>query len=316
MYGVPRHAAAQSGRLLRVLLVWQRALSAGTNAGRVLHALAAMTDIEITEAEVQISEPLARIHGEPMLEMPHDLYIPPDALEVVLETFQGPLDLLLYLIRKHNLDVLDIPMAQLTRQYMDYIDMMQRNRMELAAEYLLMAAVLIEIKSRMLLPRPPKAEEGEPEDPRAELMRRLLEYEQMKLAAQKLNELPQAGRDFELVQVLIERTVEQRLPNVAAEDLRHAWLAILARAKQNTHHKVRREELSVRERMTQILRTLHHGEFEPFENLFDANGGIPQLVVTFIAILELGKETLVEITQSETLGNIYVRSSRNLVAAE
>jgi len=273
----------------------------------------------MSETETAIEEqsaPLAHIHGEPLLEMPQDLYIPPDALEVVLETFQGPLDLLLYLIRKHNLDVLDIPMAQLTLQYMSYIDAMQRNRMELAAEYLLMAAVLIEIKSRMLLPRPPKVEEGEPEDPRAELMRRLLEYEQMKLAAQKLNELPQAGRDFELVQVLIERTVEQRLPDVGVEDLRHAWLAILARAKQNAHHKVRREELSVRESMTHILRTLHHGEFEPFENLFDATGGIPQLVVTFIAILELAKETLIEITQSETLGNIYVRSSRSITAAD
>jgi segregation and condensation protein A len=269
-----------------------------------------------TSAILPQAEPVARIHGEPLLEMPQDLYIPPDALEVVLETFQGPLDLLLYLIRKHNLDVLDIPMAQLTQQYMAYIDMMQQHRLDLAAEYLLMAAVLIEIKSRMLLPRPPKLEEEGPEDPRAELMRRLLEYEQMKLAAQKLNELPQAGRDFELVQVLIERTVEQRLPDVSAEDLRHAWLTILARAKQNAHHKVRREELSVRERMTEILRILRHGEFEPFENLFDVNGGIPQLVVTFIAILELGKETLIEITQSETLGNIYVRASRNLVAAE
>jgi len=260
--------------------------------------------------------PVARIHGEPMLEMPQDLYIPPDALEVVLETFQGPLDLLLYLIRRHNLDVLDIPMAQLTQQYMDYIEVMQRNRLELAAEYLLMAAVLIEIKSRMLLPRPPKASEEGAEDPRAELMRRLLEYEQMKLAAQKLNELPQAGRDFELVQVLIEHTVEQRLPNVAVEDLRQAWLALLARAKLNAHHKVRREELSVREQMTRLLRQLRHGEFEVFENLFDANGGIPQLVVTFIAILELAKENLVEITQSETLGNIYVRASRSLTAVE
>lgn len=260
--------------------------------------------------------PLARIHGEPLLEMPKDLYIPPDALELVLETFQGPLDLLLYLIRKHNLDVLDIPMAQLTQQYMSYIEAMQRNRLELAAEYLLMAAVLIEIKSRMLLPRPPKASEDGVEDPRAELMRRLLEYEQMKLAAQKLNELPQAGRDFELVQVLIEETVVQRLPNVAVEDLRQAWLALLARAKLNTHHKVRREELSVREQMTRLLRQLRHGEFEMFENLFDASGGIPQLVVTFIAILELAKETLVEITQSETLGNIYVRASRSLTAAD
>jgi segregation and condensation protein A len=270
----------------------------------------------MTETDLQ-PVPLARIHGEPLLEMPQDLYIPPDALEVVLETFQGPLDLLLYLIRRHNLDVLDIPMAQLTQQYMDYIEIMQRHRLELAAEYLLMAAVLIEIKSRMLLPRPPKASEDESgEDPRAELMRRLLEYEQMKLAAQKLNELPQAGRDFELVQVLIEQTVVQRLPIVAVEDLRQAWLALLARARLNAHHKVRREELSVREQMTRILRHLRHGEFEAFENLFDTNEGIPHLVVTFIAVLELAKETLVEITQTEVLGNIYVRASRSLTTAE
>lgn len=275
---------------------------------------AVTTEPAANESAAQAS-PVARIHGEPMLQMPQDLYIPPDALEVVLETFQGPLDLLLYLIRKHNLDVLDIPMAQLTQQYMSYIEAMQRNRMELAAEYLLMAAVLIEIKSRMLLPRPPKVNEEESaEDPRAELMRRLLEYEQMKLAAQKLNELPQAGRDFELVQVLIERTVEERLPNVSAEDLRQAWLALLARAKLHAHHKVRREELSVREQMTHVLRRLRHGEFEPFESLFDLNGGIPQLVVTFIAILQLAKDTLVEITQTETLGNIYVRASSSLTA--
>ena len=248
----------------------------------------------VNKSEFQLQpQAVAHIHGEPLTEMPRDLYIPPDALEVVLETFQGPLDLLLYLIRKHNLDVLDIPMAQLTQQYMGYIEAMQRNRMELAAEYLLMAAVLIEIKSRMLLPRPPKASEEETgEDPRAELMRRLLEYEQMKLAAQKLNELPQAGRDFELVQVLIERTVEQRMPSVSADDLRHAWLSLLARAKLNAHHKVKREELSVREQMTHVLRKLRHGEFEPFENLFE----------------------LVEIMQTETLGNIYVRASANITA--
>jgi segregation and condensation protein A len=270
----------------------------------------------MTETILQ-PNPIAHIHGEPMLELPRDLYIPPDALEVVLEAFQGPLDLLLYLIRKHNLDVLDIPMARLTQQYMEYIEAMQRGRMELAAEYLLMAAVLIEIKSRMLLPRPPKVSEEEGgEDPRAELMRRLLEYEQMKLAAQMLNEMPQAGRDFELVQVLIERTVEQRLPHVAVEELRQAWVALLARAKLNAHHKVRRDELSVREQMTHILRKLRHGEFEPFENLFDTGGGIPMLVVTFIAILELAKETLVEITQTETLGNIYVRASRSITTAE
>jgi segregation and condensation protein A len=258
--------------------------------------------------------PLARIHGEPMLEMPLDLYIPPDALEVVLATFQGPLDLLLYLIRKHNLDVLDIPMAQLTQQYMSYIELMQRNRLELAAEYLLMAAVLIEIKSRMLLPRPKKIDEEGDDDPRAELMRRLLDYEQMKLAAQQLNELPQVGRDFELVQVFIEHTVAQRLPDVAVEDLRQAWLLLLARAKLSAHHTVRREELSVREQMTRILRQLRHGEFEDFANLFDLNEGLPQLIVTFIAMLELAKETLLEITQTETLGKIYVRANRSLNA--
>ena len=273
----------------------------------------------MSEAEVQtqlpLTDPVARIHGEPMMAMPQDLYIPPDALEVVLETFQGPLDLLLYLIRKHNLDVLDIPMAQLTRQYLVYIEVMQQHRLELAAEYLLMAAVLIEIKSRMLLPRPPKpGEEESGEDPRVELMRRLLEYEQMKQAAQKLNELPQAGRDFELVQVLIERTVVERLPNVSVEDLRSAWLTLLTRAKVHAHHKVRREELSVREQMTKVLRQLRDTDFVPFESLFEENSSIPLLVVTFIAILELAKESLVEITQTESLGNIYVRTCRAITA--
>ncbi|MDD5299827.1 MAG: ScpA family protein [Gallionella sp.] len=258
--------------------------------------------------------PIARIHGEPLLELPQDLYIPPDALELVLENFQGPLDLLLYLIRKHNLDVLDIPMAELTRQYMTYIEMMQQHRLELAAEYLLMAAVLIEIKSRMLLPRPPKVSEEGGEDPRAELMRRLLEYEQMKLAAQKLNELPQAGRDFAIVQVLIERTVQERLPEVSVEDLRQAWLGLLARAKLHTHHKVRREQLSVREQMTHVLRCLQGSEYVAFDKLFDVEGGVPKLVVTFIAILELAKEYLVEIQQSETFGSIYVRTSRAITA--
>ena len=273
-----------------------------------------MSDSE-AQLQTQPANPVAHVHGEPMLEMPLDLYIPPDALEVVLESFQGPLDLLLYLIRKHNLDVLDIPMAALTQQYMGYIEAMQRHRLELAAEYLLMAAVLIEIKSRMLLPRPPKENEEEgAEDPRAELMRRLLEYEQMKLAAQKLNEVPQAGRDFELVQVLIERTVIERLPCVSVEDLRHAWLALLTRARVNAHHKIRREELSVREQMTKVLRRLRDTDFVPFEELFDLSDGIPHLVVTFIAILELAKECLVEIQQTETLGNIYVRTSRAITA--
>ncbi|MBI4808136.1 MAG: segregation/condensation protein A [Nitrosomonadales bacterium] len=274
-----------------------------------------MNETEVQLQQTQPASPVAHVHGEPMMEMPLDLYIPPDALEVVLESFQGPLDLLLYLIRKHNLDVLDIPMAALTKQYMTYIEAMQQHRLELAAEYLLMAAVLIEIKSRMLLPRPPKASEDESaEDPRAELMRRLLEYEQMKMAAQKLNQVPQAGRDFELVQVLIERTVIERLPHVTVEDLRHAWLALLTRARVNAHHKVSREELSVREQMTKVLRRLRDTDFVPFEELFDLTDGVPHLVVTFIAILELAKECMVEITQTETLGNIYVRTSRALTA--
>lgn len=264
----------------------------------------------LSQSDLPMTTPVAFVHGQPMTEMPQDLFIPPDALEVALESFQGPLDLLLYLIRRHNLDPLDIPMAQLTQQYIGYIEAMQQHRMELAAEYLLMAAVLIEIKSRMLLPRPPKqGDEVSEEDPRAELMRRLLEYEQMKLAAQKLNELPQAGRDYELVQVLIERTVVERLPNVTVEDLRTAWLALLTRAKVNASHKVRREELSVREQMTKVLRRLREVEFVPFEELFEPEEGIPMMVVTFIAILELAKETLIEITQTESLGNIYVRTA-------
>ena len=246
--------------------------------------------------------------------MPLDLYIPPDALELVLATFQGPLDLLLYLIRKHNLDVLDIPMAELTRQYMGYIEMMQQHRLELAADYLLMAAVLIEIKSRMLLPRHTKISDESGEDPRAELMRRLLEYEQMKQAAQKLNELPQAGRDFGIVQVLVEPGLQERLPEVSLDDLRLAWLGLLARAKLNTHHKVRREQLSVREQMTHILRRLRGGEFVEFDQLFDVQGGIAKMVVTFIAVLELAKEYLVEIQQNETFGSIYVRTSRAIAA--
>jgi len=269
----------------------------------------------LRQGDLPITPPVAYIHGQPMAEMPQDLYIPPDALEVALESFQGPLDLLLYLIRRNNLDPLDIPMAQLTLQYIGYIEAMQQHRLELAAEYLLMAAVLIEIKSRMLLPRPPKENgEASEEDPRAELMRRLLEYEQMKLAAHKLNELPQAGRDFELVQVLIERTVVERLPSVTVEDLRNAWLGLLTRAKVNASHTVRREELSVREQMSKVLRQLRHGEYVTFEQLFAADAGIPMLVVTFIAILELAKETLIDIAQTESLGNIYVRTRHAIIA--
>jgi segregation and condensation protein A len=249
--------------------------------------------------------PVAKIHGELLTEMPRDLYIPPDALEVFLETFQGPLDLLLYLIRKHNLDVLDIPMAELTRQYMAYIELMRVNQFELAAEYLLMAAMLIEIKSRMLLPSPTTRDEEEG-DPRAELVRRLLEYEQMKMAAQRLDELPQAERDFMLVRVWVDHTTEERLPEVSGEDLRSAWLRLVGRSQANRSHHVTREELSVRAHMSAILIRLGGRKFVEFGELFDPGGGIAELVVAFLALLELIRDHQVEVTQHRTFGIIYV----------
>lgn len=260
--------------------------------------------------------PIARVYGEPLLQMPQDLYIPPDALEVFLEAFEGPLDLLLYLIRKQNLNVLDIPMAQLTHQYMQYVDMMRVNQLELAAEYLLMAALLIDIKSRMLLPKPPSASpDDEGADPRAELVRRLLEYEQMKLAARRLDELPQAMRDFAMVQVWVEEIAAKRLPQVDPDDLRSAWLGLVARAKMASHHKVTRGELSVREHMTRILRRLSQREFVEFAELFEIETGVAELVVTFLALLELAREALVEISQHQAYGTIYVRSTHFLTAA-
>ncbi len=255
--------------------------------------------------------PIGKFRGELVLELPRDLYIPPDALEVFLETFEGPLDLLLYLIRKHNLDVLDIPMARLTEQYLEYVELMRQKSLELAGEYLVMAAVLIEIKSRMLLPRP-AASAQEEHDPRAELMRRLLAYEQMKLAAQRLDALPQAGRDFALVQVWIERTAEQVLPNINTEDLRQAWLWLLMRANVNQHHRGSRDQLSVREHMTQILRRLQDVRFLEFTQLFSPELGIPKLIVSFLAVLELARETLIELTQHEPYSPIYVKLTHGL----
>lgn len=205
-------------------------------------------------------EPVARIYGEPLESLPQDLYIPPDALAVMLDAFEGPLDLLLYLIRKANVDILDIPMAPLTRQYLDYVEAMRAQNLELAAEYLVMAAMLIEIKSRMLLPRPKLPGETEAEDPRAELVRRLMEYEQMKLAGQKLNELPQAERDFYWVDTLVEKSLLVRLPEVSVDDLQLAWQAVLRQAVLKSHHKISREELSVREHMGIILRCLQEAE--------------------------------------------------------
>lgn len=248
----------------------------------------------------------ARLYGEPLFRMPTDLYIPPDALEVFLEAFEGPLDLLLYLIRKQNFNILDIPMAQVTLQYLEYVDQIRITNLELAAEYLLMAAMLIEIKSRMLLPVR-KTDSEEAEDPRAELVRRLLEYEQMKLAAREIDALPQLGRDYVRTQIYIEQNTVTRWPDVNLDDLQAAWADVIKRAKLTAHHTISREELSVREHMTGILRRLQSARFVEFADLFDPARGVPVLVVNFIALLELAKETLIEITQAEPFAPIYVR---------
>jgi segregation and condensation protein A len=250
---------------------------------------------------------VARLYGEPLFRMPQDLYIPPDALEVFLEAFEGPLDLLLYLIRRQNFNILDIPLADVTRQYLGYIDQLRQRNLELAGEYLLMAAMLIEIKSRMLLPPKKAADGGEAEDPRAELVRRLIEYEQIKLGAARIDALPLAGRDFLRAQVHIEQALEPSLPDVNPADLRQAWAEILQRARLNQHHTISREQLSVREFMTIVLRKLQGRRFVEFHDLFDTTRGTPVLVVTFIAMLELSRERLLEVTQAEAFAPIYVR---------
>src|SRR6185503_12517670 len=259
------------------------------------------------QSALDLALPVAKIRGEPLTELPADLYIPPEALSVFLEAFEGPLDLLLYLIRRHSLDILDIPMAELTRQYMEYVEAMRDTQLELAAEYLLMAALLIEIKSRMLLPRPPRAEDEEPGDPRAELVRRLLEYERMKKAAHSLGELPVAGRDFSVVEVYIEQALAERLPDIHVADLSEAWRSILTRAKMTKHHRITREQLSVRAHMSRILRALAPGQFVEFSDLFEPERGVPVLVVSFLACLELAREALIEITQQSPFDPIYVK---------
>lgn len=249
----------------------------------------------------------ARLYGEPLFKVPNDLYIPPDALEIFLEAFEGPLDLLLYLIRKQNFNILDIPMAQVTLQYLEYVEQIRKHNLELAAEYLLMAAMLIEIKSRMLLPVKKSDATDDGEDPRAALVRRLLEYEQMKLAAYDLNALPQLGRDFLHAQVFVEQNTVLHWPQVDVHDLQMAWADVMRRAKLVSHHKISREELSVREHMSGILRRLQSAKFVEFADLFDPSRGAPVVVVNFIALLELAKETLIEITQAEAYAPIYVR---------
>jgi segregation and condensation protein A len=253
--------------------------------------------------------PLAIVRGEPMLQMPQDLYIPPDALEVILEAFEGPLDLLLYLIRRQNLDILDIPVAEITRQYMDYIEMMRDvMRLELAAEYLLMAAILAEIKSRLLLPRPP-AEEGVEEDPRAELVRRLQEYERFKRAAEDIDALPRMERDMAPAHADVgDRNVIKLPPPLDLKEMLLALKDVMRRAELFGHHAIKREALSVRQRMGELLGRLSDQTFLRFETLFDVTEGRLGVVVTFLAMLELAKEMLVEIVQEEPLAPIYVRA--------
>jgi segregation and condensation protein A len=252
--------------------------------------------------------PLAIVRGQPVLQMPQDLYIPPDALEVILEAFEGPLDLLLYLIRRQNLDILDIPIAEITRQYVEYIELMHELRLELAADYLVMAAMLAEIKSRLLLPRPP-LEEGLEEDPRAELVRRLQEYERFKKAAEDIETMPRQDRDFTTASAfVVDRNVIRLPPPVELRELLLALKDVLKRAELTGRHAIQREALSVRNRMSDVLKALGDGEFHPFERLFNADEGRLGIVVTFLALLELAKEHLIEMVQSEPLAPIYLKS--------
>lgn len=252
--------------------------------------------------------PFALVQGEPVTQLPLDLYIPPDALEVILEQFEGPLDLLLYLIRKQNLDILEINVAEITEQYMQYVELMQNLQLELAGEYLVMAAMLAEIKSRILLPRPAEVEEEE-EDPRAELIRRLQDYERFKQAAEDLDELPRMGRDTYEVEIKApEYTAEKQHPDVDFKELMLAFSDVLHRANMYTEHEVHREKLSTRERMSQILSNLQTGQFVPFTQLFTVEEGRAGVVTTFLATLELIKEQLIEIVQNETFGPIHVKA--------
>jgi segregation and condensation protein A len=252
--------------------------------------------------------PLALVRGEPMLEIPQDLYIPPDALEVILEAFEGPLDLLLYLIRRQNLDILDIPIAEITRQYVDYIEMMHELSLELAAEYLVMAAILAEIKSRLLLPRPP-LDEGIEADPRAELVRRLQEYERFKKAAEDIDTMPRLDRDLAVASAFVsDRNVIRLPPPVDLREILLALKDVLKRAELYGRHAIQREALSVRHRMGEVLKRLADGGFHRFETLFDASEGRLGIIVTFLALLELAKEHLIEIMQEVSLAPIYLKS--------
>ena len=253
--------------------------------------------------------PFAIVDGEPVTEVPKDLYIPPQALQVFLEAFEGPLDLLLYLIRRQNLDVLDIPIAEITRQYLEYIDLMRELELELAGEYLLMAAMLAEIKSRMLLPRP-ASEPGEEEDPRAELVRRLQEYERFKRAAEDIDRLPRLERDVYLAQAeLVEREAAPLLPEVALREMLLAFKDVIQRAAMFAHHHVQRERLSVRQRMSEIIERLQGGELVGFAQLFRVEEGRMGVTVTFVALLELLREGLLDLVQADTYAPLHVRAA-------
>lgn len=261
-----------------------------------------------SQAGAQQELPFALVYGEAVTELPLDLYIPPDALEVFLEAFEGPLDLLLYLIRKQNIDILDIPVAEITRQYMGYVELMHTVRLELAAEYLVMAAMLAEIKSRMLLPRSAESEEEE-DDPRAELIRRLQEYERFKAAAEGLDELPRVGRDVTVPRLdAPEARARKLVPDVSLEELLLSMAEVLRRADMFESHQITREALSTRERMSEVLERLKGGGFVPFVELFAAEEGRLGVVVTFMAVLELIKESLVELVQNEPFAAIHVRA--------
>jgi segregation and condensation protein A len=262
-----------------------------------------------SERPAQAEMPFAMVEGVPVTELPHDLYIPPYALEVFLEAFEGPLDLLLYLIKRQNLDILNIPIAQITKQYVEYIDLMRDLQLELAGEYLVMAATLAEIKSRMLLPRP-AGDEAEEDDPRAELVRRLQEYERYKQAAHNLDLLPRLERDvWPASAEVTERTVVARLPDITLKELLVAFKEVIDRVSMFAHHQVGREPLSVRERMSAVLVALREGQFVEFSKLFPADEGKMGAVVTFLAILELAKESLIELVQAESFAPIHVRAA-------
>jgi len=256
----------------------------------------------------QSEMPFALVQGEPLTVVPQDLYIPPDALEVILEAFEGPLDLLLYLIKRQNLDILDIPLEETTRQYMTYIDMMQNLKIELAAEYLLMAAMLAEIKSRMLLPRP--AESEDEDDPRAELIRRLQEYERFKVAAQNIDELPRVSREIYLTDVELPELEQDRpVPEVDLRDLLFAFKDAMSRADMYSHHHIQREALSVRERMSNVLSAISRDGFTDYTSLFTIEEGRRGVVVTLLAILELVKEQLIDLVQSEAFAPIHLKAA-------